>query len=262
MSWERRRIDKVKGLDPSIVAAFKGQGMGTAGAIVDEYGRATSQGLAALAKRVDRSEVDTAQVLAGVLEEAAGQLTSNWLARHWADVMVIGAGVFFVIGLLWLPLSRLIVGTLPVVTPHIVAVRDIPDGAAVTEGDVRVAGAGDDGAQALKAVLAGSYASVPIPAGTTILPGMFGGPPAAGQVLTLPVHHIPALGTRKLPLPVGLVFSSRQNAPAGAVFQVALLDATPIAQPTSIGVRLSAKDLAEVAKWIGSSDVTVVFPER
>lgn len=262
MRWEKRRIDKLRGIDPSMVAAFKEQKMGTAGAIVGEYGGEAHPGLAALAGRVNRPEADTARVLAGVLEESADRLTSNWRARHWADVMVIGAGVLFVTGLLWLPVRQLIKGAVPEVTPHIVAVRDIPGGVAVKEGDVSVTGTGDDGAHALKAVLAGSYASVPIPARTTILPGMLGGPPAAGQVLTLPVHHMPALGMRKLPLPVGLVFSVRQNPPAGAVFQVTLLEAAPIGQPTSISVRLPAKDLAEVAKWIGSSDVTVVFPEH
>jgi hypothetical protein len=72
---------------------------------------------------------------------------------------------------------------------------------------------------------------------------------------------MPALGKRKLPLAVEMVFSSRQSAPGGAIFRVLLLEATPTSQPTTITVRLPAKDLAEAAKWIGSSDVSVAFPD-
>ncbi len=263
MSWEDRRVDKLDGLDPSIVTALKAAGIPSAGTIVDEYGSQAPEepNLTALARRIGGTETATAKVLARVFQEAAGWLTQNWLGRHWVDLAVMSAGMLLVIGVLWLPVYQRITGTAQVGTPQVSAVRELPAGALVNAGDLRVTGASRDVAQGVLAVLAGGYASRAIPAGGVITQGMLGAPLPPGRLLTLPVQHMPALGKRKLPLAVEMVLSSRQSAPGGAIFRVLLLEATPTSQPTTITVRLPAKDLAEAAKWIGSSDVSVAFPD-
>ena len=247
----------------SIVAALKAAGILSAGAVVDEYGGAAPEeaNLSALARRVGCTDVAIAKVLARVFQDAAGWLTANWLGRHWVDLAVVGAGMLLVIGVLWLPVRQRITGTARLGTPQVYALRELPAGTLVTARDLRVTGASRDAAQAVLAVLAGDYASRAIPAGAVVTHGMLGGRPSSGRLLTLPVQHMPTLGKRKLPLDVEMAFSSRQSAPGGALFRVLLLEADPANQPTTITVRLPAKDLAEAAKWIGSSDVSVAFPE-
>ena len=64
MSWEDRRIETLKNLAPHDVAAFKAKGVGSAGAVIDEYRTSASENVSALAERLGVSESSTAAVIA------------------------------------------------------------------------------------------------------------------------------------------------------------------------------------------------------
>jgi hypothetical protein len=85
--------------------------------------------------------------------------------------------------------------------------------------------------------------------------------PLAGPIL-LPVQHMIPVDTSKLPLDVDLLFSSRGDSPAGAVFQARLADLATVNSPPTATLRVSRMDLPEIAKWIGSSDVTILLKLR
>jgi len=197
MDWENRPIGKITDLD-SAVRGFREQGLGTAGAIVDEYG-SDQKNLQDLALSVKASPSETAQTLGAVLTDAADAISSNWWRRHWPDLTVFGVAALLVTALVWVP-------------------------------------------------------APPKPATQSKV-----AQPAEQRVVLLPVNHFPPLGSRKFPLQADLLFSSRQSPPTGAVIQAIIEDATPAAQPTAIRVLLSPNDLAEAAKWIGASDVTVAL---
>jgi len=262
MSWEDRRIDRLKGLEGNDVASFKAAAIDTAGAAVDEYQASEESNLAALALKVGKRESNTAAVLGPVLADAAEALTMSWLSRHWADVTVLAVAVSLLSMLLWVPVESLVHrSTGSPAAPQVFAARDISAGSVVGPADLRVTGASSSAAADIAAVLAGGLATDAISAGAPIKAGMLAGKLPEGRLFTLTVDHMPALTGHHLPLDIDLVFSSRQSAPAGAVFRVKLLEASPAAQPAVITFRLPAKDLAEAAKWIGSSDVTVTVPE-
>jgi len=88
-------------------------------------------------------------------------------------------------------------------------------------------------------------------------------PPGAtalsGEMLVLPVQQAPSFDGRKFPLDVALVFSSRRGAAAGAVFRAKLLEGMPSGNPPVFRFRFAEKDLAEVAKWTGSSEVSIAL---
>src|ERR1019366_4593354 len=98
MDWEKRPIGKVTGLD-SAVRGFREQGLGTAGAIVDEYGGSNPKDLQDLAHSVKASPSETAQVIAAVLTDAADAIASKWWRRHWPDLTVFGVAALLVTAL-------------------------------------------------------------------------------------------------------------------------------------------------------------------
>ena len=149
----------------------------------------------------------------------------------------------------------------PKTAPHVLAARDISAGTIISGSDLRVVGDVRSAAD-VTAVLAGRRATITIPSRSLIRPGMLGDKTPPGRILTLPVRYVPLLGDRGLPFDVELAFSSRQAAPSGAVFKVTLLSVSPAPNQSNITVRLPEKDLLEMAKWLGSADIAVVFPVR
>ncbi len=264
MNWEHRKISKLKELNAADVGAFKAAAIDTAGAVVDEFEAATKNSrIATLARKVGVGEPTTATILASVFCDEAEQIASGWASRHWADLAVLAGLTGFAIFLLWIPIhAQLSRSKRQPVVPHVFAARNIPAGSVLQPTDFRVSGNSTRTPEDLAAVLSGGQTTVLIPAGSEIVPGMLSRKKTAGPLLTLPLGHMPVLGSRKLPLDVDLIFSSRLSLPAGSVFKVTLLDASPANQPTTITFRISEKDLVEAGKWIGSADTTVSFLDR
>ncbi len=224
------------------------------------------------------NENRVAELLKESLNQTSRPLVAGHFRDHWADYLFAFALLLAIIGLV--PYLRRTAAkawdnardTVPKLLwgeptpkkekPTVVAARPIAAFSTLADDDLKISNGTSEQESKRMASLKGRYSMVPIVAGSVIKDedvsnGKFDC--TAVRILRVALKNTPPVDTHYFPRMVDTLFSARDGTHTGAQIPATLLALDPNSNAPSATLAVDPKNIGEMAKWVGSSDIYVLM---